>query len=210
MMRRAPALALLTAALLLPAPASAHLVDMRFGDFYGGAMHLLTGLQYALLLAALCILAALAPPRISRWVLLVVPLGLLAGGLAAMAPPLASDNFPLASLSLPLGAVLLAVGGLTAWGRALPLPAIAGVCAIAGLLLGIETGLAMTAQSDRLLFIAGMVLSALAAQSLVLGGLTALAQRAPWAPVALRALGSWVSAVALLLLVYAVLTPAAV
>ena len=73
------ALLALLPALLLSTPAEAHIVASRLGDFYAGALHPLTGLVDVLLWAALGLLAGMQPPGRARWLVLLFPLGLLAG-----------------------------------------------------------------------------------------------------------------------------------
>ena len=53
----------------MPAQAHAHLVNTRLGDFYGGMLHPLSGLEDVLAWFALAILAALQDPR-ARWLVI--------------------------------------------------------------------------------------------------------------------------------------------
>src|SRR5713101_6613032 len=59
--------------------ADAHIVASRLGDFYTGALHPLTDLQDLILWAALGVLAGSLGAAKGRWLVLVLPLGLLAG-----------------------------------------------------------------------------------------------------------------------------------
>jgi urease accessory protein len=68
------------AALVAQAPAAqAHIVASRLGDFYAGALHPLTDLQDIVLWLAMGVLAGSLGAARGRWLVLVFPLGLLAG-----------------------------------------------------------------------------------------------------------------------------------
>src|SRR5262249_29062696 len=73
-----PALAVVL--LGMPSFAHAHLVTTRLGGFYDGMLHPLTGFEDTLPWLALAILAAFQGAQRARWLLVVFPLGLLAGG----------------------------------------------------------------------------------------------------------------------------------
>lgn len=176
----------------LPSPAHAHLVDMRLGDFHGAALHIATGLQYALLLVALSILAALHQPETGRWMLGAAPLGVLLGAAMAVAAPGLSVPW-LITVSVGL------VGLLAAIGRHLPLPALIAVGTIGALVLGYENGLAITDQSDIPLFLSGLTVAALVVVCLLTAGLSRLANVTSWLRIALRAVGSWIAAASLIL-----------
>lgn len=76
---------MLLATLTLAFPASAHTVDSRLGDFYGGMLHPLTALEHVLPFFAVGLLAGQQGERAARWLVLVFPLALLAGaGLATV------------------------------------------------------------------------------------------------------------------------------
>ena len=65
--------------------ADAHIVASRLGDFYAGALHPLSDLQDLILWAALGLLAGSLGASKGRWLVLVFPLGLLAGLILALA-----------------------------------------------------------------------------------------------------------------------------
>src|SRR5262249_17148274 len=90
----------------IPGASEAHLVATRLGNFYDGAVHPLTGFEYALPWLALAILAALQGARSGRWLFLIFPLGLLAGGALSMLVP-ATGLGPLLNLLSIAGLGLL-------------------------------------------------------------------------------------------------------
>ncbi|MDF2998478.1 MAG: hypothetical protein K0R27_4115 [Xanthobacteraceae bacterium] len=179
----------------MPTAAHAHLVDTRLGDFYGGALHPLTDLQQILPWIALAALAAFQGPRRARWVVLVFPLALLAGGCASLvlpSPPFA----PILDLSL------VAITGLAlAAAVSLPLPILLAIVAVMGLLHGYQNGEAMVASTDQVLFLSGVTAIGYAVLTLLTGAAIAFLRGVGgWRPIALRASGSWVAAVGIMVL----------
>ncbi|MGF1455082.1 MAG: HupE/UreJ family protein [Alphaproteobacteria bacterium] len=203
-MRRAAPIVLGLLGALAPAPARAHLVDLRFGDFYGGAYHLVSGLDYALLLVALSLLAALQPRETGRWVVAAVPLGVVTGSVAA-AFVLDRDL----SAALAVTGALALVALLVAVGRALPVAILVLLSFVAAAILGFENGLAMTVQTDARLYIGGLVGVSLLVVTLTTAALIQAITWGGWARIAVRALGSWIAAVSLILMALATAGPVA-
>ncbi|QJP16344.1 hypothetical protein G3545_23510 [Starkeya sp. ORNL1] len=188
----------------MPTAAQAHLVDTRLGDFYGGALHPLTDFEQILPWVALAALAAFQGPQRARWMIVVFPLALLAGGAASLALP----NPPFAPI---LGISLVAITGLAlAAAVRLPLPVLLAIAAVMGLLHGYQNGEAMVASTDQLLFLSGVTAIGYAVLTLVTGTAIAFLRGAGgWRPIALRAGGSWVAAVGIMVLGLQLVTPAA-
>lgn len=187
-----------------PSAAYAHLVETRLGDFYGGALHPLTDLGQVLPWITLAGLAAFQGTRKARWIVPVFPLALLAGGIASQVmPPL-----PFAPV---LGIALVAVTGLClAAALDLPLAALLAITAVMGLLHGDENGAAMVASTDQFLFLAGVTTVGYAVLTLATGcAIAFLRGVGGWRPVALRAGGSWVAAVGIMVFGLQLITPAA-
>ena len=183
---------LLTAA---PSDAHAHLVNTRLGDFYDGVLHPLTGFEDVLPWLALAILAAFQGPSRARWLLVAFPLGLLAGGgLWLAAPKLAFVP--------AIGAGLIAIVGLAvAAAIVLPLPVTIGLGAIVGLVHGYQNAQAMTVTTDHLLFMSGVAAIGYLSITLIGGAATAFLQGSGgWRAIALRAGGSWVAAIGIMIL----------
>lgn len=178
---------------LLPRAAAAHSLVPGVGGLYAGALSLVAGPVDVLAWAALAVLAALHAPRPAGWVAELFAGGLLAGGLGAFGlqagpPPVPGD-----------AAVLLALGGLLALGRELPAALLYGLAVAAGAERGWHYGADMVGRTDVAALAAGL---ALAGYALVACGLAValcfVAGPGEWRRIALRALGSWVSAVAIL------------
>lgn len=186
------AIVLLTGA---PTAAQAHLVDTRLGDFYGGMLHPLTAFEEILPWLALAILAAFQGPKRARWLLAVFPLGLLAGGILSLVLP----NPPFIPA---LSVALIAITGLAvAAAINVPLPVLIGLAAIMGLVHGYQNGREMTVTTDQLLFISGVTAIGYAVVTMATASAIAFLRGAGgWRPIALRASGSWVAAVGILVL----------
>ncbi len=176
--------------------AQAHLVDTRLGDFYGGMLHPLTAFEEILPWLALAILAAFQGPKRARWLLAVFPLGLLAGGILSLVLP--------NPLFIPAVSVaLIAITGLAvAAAINVPLPVLIGLAAIMGLVHGYQNGREMTVTTDQLLFISGVTAIGYAVVTMTTAGAIAFLKGGAggWRAIALRASGSWVAAVGILVL----------
>jgi urease accessory protein len=158
------------------------------GGFYAGALHPLVALEHLLLLLALGLQLGSAPDGPAR-----APLIALAGALGTgLLLGLAGLAWPAAPLGILTGAVL--AGAALAAGAPLGGPALALLAAAAGLATGLDTGVpsaTWTPQAGVFLGVFLIVLNAMAAAS--------VARRPPWG-IAVRVVGSWVAAAALMML----------
>jgi urease accessory protein len=187
------------AALLVSAEAAhAHIIASRLGDFYAGALHPLTDLQDIVLWVAMGVLAGSLGASTGRWLVLVFPLGLLAGlglGLA----------FGVGSAGAMADAGAIAVLGLLLVAN-IRIPA-APLCVIAaGLALwrGAANAGDLGPETNRLLFAAGLASAGYAAITLTMA-LTVAFRGADagvsmaWRDIAIRAFGSWIAAIGLMM-----------
>lgn len=181
-------------AAMLPDSAEAHLATTRFGDFYGGALHLTTAPEHALTLLALGLLTGLQDPRAGRWVIAAAPLGLLVGAAAAVLLPL---GMPASVAGM---ALLTALGLLAALAWQTPLLPLAGLGLVVGLLHGYQNGLAATDASVVALFVAGVAAAGLVCLALIAAGALAARQQLAWGTIGLRAGGSWIAAIGVMML----------
>ncbi|MEM6906953.1 MAG: HupE/UreJ family protein [Pseudomonadota bacterium] len=188
-------LALGLALVALPAPAEAHLVGTEFGDFYAGALHLLSGPEYLALLLGLAVVVAASPPEAGRWSLAALPLALVPGAVAGLL------GDPLAGAEAYLAGVIALTGGLGVLARALPGPALAALAAAAGGLIGYENARpGAVAGIDPLIYGAGVVATGTVVGTLAIAFATHYRDWKIWATMAQRALGSWIAAVGMLFL----------
>lgn len=194
MTRRPLLAAILAATCLLPVAAQAHLVSTRFGDFYGGMLHPLTALEHVLPMLALGLLAGLQEPRVARWVLAAAPAGLLCGLLLATVVP------SLAWVPVFNRATFVLLGALVALGARLPVAALAVIAGVFGLTHGYENGIALDSRIQTYLFALGIFTVGLVAWSLVAATTITLVRRAAWVRIAVRAAGSWIAAIGVMIL----------
>jgi urease accessory protein len=179
-----------------PTASEAHLVNTRLGDFYGGAIHPLTGFESVLPWLALAILAAFQREQRGRWLLLIFPLGLAAGaGLSVL--------FPAPGIAAFLNLLSVAgVGLLVAFAAALPAPVFIGLAAVVAMVGGYDNGLAMAPDTNRILFVGGVTAAGYVFVTLASGLIFAFLDGGGggWRSIALRAGGSWIAAVGVMVL----------
>jgi hydrogenase/urease accessory protein HupE len=185
--------------------AEAHVATTRLGDFYAGALHPLTDLQTVLLWLAIGVLAGSLGRERGRLLVPLMPAGLLAGLAFALLTrlPAPGPGFAAAAILVAglLAATALRIGPWTLGAVGVASAALCGASNAAG--VGPET--------DSILFALGLATSGYAFITLMMA-LTVLflrpapaadrtamhASAAQWRGVAVRALGSWISAVGLL------------
>jgi urease accessory protein len=188
-------LVLMSVVLGVPTPASAHLMNTGFGPFYDGLTHLFVTPENLLPVVALTLLSGLRGPRCARAVLFALPLTWLAAELVGLL------------LRLPLtvpavtAAVTLVLGALVAADLPLPLQLVAALAIVLGLVNGGLNGseLAKSHSSGMAALGGACALFVLVA---LLAGQVASLHRA-WARVVVRVAGSWVSAIGLFMLGWA-------
>jgi urease accessory protein len=179
-----------------PGRAGAHLVNSGFGPFYDGIAHLFVTPEDLLVVVALALLAGLRGKPFGRAVLFVLPAAWLAGALAGRTTAL-SAGLPALSAAL-----LIALGAVVAADRRLPLALVAGFALACGLVHGCFNGAALAPANAGGLAVVGIVCAVFVVVALVAGQVAAL--RGNGARVAVRVLGSWIGAIGLLMLGWAV------
>jgi len=185
--------ALCIPALLQAGPAAAHLVNTRFGNFYDGMLHPLTAMEHMIPWLALGLLAGLQP-RAGRWMLLAFPVGLALGTVLAVAVP----GFGFVT-TVNLGSFIL-LGACVALALPLPPALLAALAGLLGVSHGYANGLAMNAETNPWLFTPGAVTVGYLVVVIV-AAITAIAAN-KWgaARIAVRAAGSWIFAIGILML----------
>jgi urease accessory protein len=184
--------------LLVAQSADAHIVSSRLGDFYAGALHPLTDLQDGVLWTALGLLAGSLGANHGRWLVLVAPLGLLLGFTVG----LSSGSAWIGSLSTSGMMVLL--GLLLALGLRINIAVLCALALALCLMLGVVNAAGIGAGTDTVLFGFGVALSGYVFITLVTA-LTFAFRRVDgqpaqtWRAIALRACGSWIAAIGLMM-----------
>jgi hydrogenase/urease accessory protein HupE len=178
--------------LLTPAVADAHLVTSGLGPFYDGAMHLALTPEDLLGLLAVALLAGLCGPKAGRWTVMTVPVAWLAGATMGLR---FAEIPPVPALTI---VSLVVLGLLVALDLKLPDWGIALLGGSFGILHGLFNGVALSASPERGLNLAGILTTVFV--SLLLVCATAVSLQSGWTRVAMRVVGSWVVAVAMLML----------
>ncbi len=195
---RAPGVAAIVPAaftLLWGTPAQAHLVDTGFGDFYNGIVHLAVTPADLLVLIGFALLAGQQGTRAARWTVLLLPLAwIVVGALGARAAAAAATLVSPAWTVLTFGAA----GALVALRLRLPLGVVVALALLAGALHGAINGATMMSGGASTLALAGAGAAAFCIVSIVAGQVSAL--RANWTAIGVRVAGSWLAAVAILML----------
>jgi len=187
--------------LIAAPPAHAHLMNTGFGPFNDGLTHLFVTPEDLLPVIAIALMAGLRGPRFGRAVLLALPVAWLAGTAAGflLAAPIA---LPLAETI-----VTIALGVLLATESALPFAFVTCLAILLGLLHGILNASELPKTSlSSLISAAGVAVALFGAVSLLAG--QAASMRVRWARVAVRVAGSWIVAIGLLMLGWAMRVPA--
>jgi hypothetical protein len=186
----------LTAIVAAARPAHAHLMTTGLGPFYDGLTHLLVSPEYLLPMIALALLAGLHGPRFGRAVLFALPAAWLAGNVVGLLVA------PHVAMPVATAAVTIVVGGMAAAGRPLPLALVMGFAIVVGVLAGGLNGVELATTGASPLAAAGSAAALFVVVSLVTGQVASL--RAAWARIAVQVAGSWIAAIGLFMLGWAV------
>jgi len=183
-----------------PGRASAHLVNSGCGPFYDGVAHLFLTPEDILVVIALALLAGLGGKQHGRWVTFVLPAAWLGGAVAGRLIQLTAGQ------AIPSAALLIVLGALVALGRRLPLWFVAGIALAGGVMHGLFNGAALAGVNSGGLAVGGIVCAVFVVVAPVAGQVVSL--RKEWTRVAVRVAGSWIAAIGLLMLGWAVRTGA--
>jgi len=199
------AIAFAAAALSAPAVASAHLVESGVSPFYDGAAHLFVSPDDLVVVLALALFAGLNGRVAAKRLVIALPLAWLAGLAAGLLLPGPSDTPWLPAGSLVIG-VLVAINpklgqaAESARPPALPPNASTLIPTALGLILGLAHGYLngrAIADTDTSPLAGAGIVGAVTVVVLLAAALTTTL-REPWQRIAIRTLGSWAAAFALL------------
>lgn len=180
---------------LVAPPAHAHLVGVEFGDFYAGALHVLSAPEHVAAIIGLALLAAFHPREASRWILLGVPVGLIVGVAVAVFTPVVIAMEPAIALTL----ILAGLVGITA--RPLPAAFLATFGGAVVLVHGFVNAVSAREVSvDWLLYGGGIVATFAVLIVLLIAAVATLAEMADWVKIAARAVSSWITAIGVMYL----------
>ncbi len=177
---------------MAPASAFAHTIIPGVSGFEGGLLHPLLVPSHALCMVALSLLLALRPAG-ERHAAIATFASALAGAIALVTLAFQTDYAEITLLAVA------AICGVFAAARAmLPLLAIVFLAALGALALQFDSVPASISISETLLTLCGAALSALVMLALIVAAAAHMTGR--WQAIALRILGSWIAAIALMLL----------
>lgn len=194
--RRVVRLALLAAGIgLVPATVEAHLVTTGLGPVYDGVTHVAVSPDDLVAAIAMALLAGLNGAGAGRGALFGVSAGWLLGGACGLAA--GASYLPVSTTAISM----IVLGVLTAANVRLS-RALVSACAFAvGLAHGWLNGAGIAAAARDGLAIAGIVAAVFVVSALAAAFVVSL--KAPWTRVAVRVIGSWVAAIGLLTLGWA-------
>ena len=190
-----------TVLLAQASPAEAHIVALRLGDFYAGALHPLTDLQDLILWGAVGMLGGTLGATRGRWLVLVFPLGLLTG--LALA-----ETFGITITGSTVdAAMVLVLGLLLAAAVRIPTAALCALAFVLAAVRGAANASDLGPETDRLLFAAGLACSGYALITLVMALVLAFrgaetSTPTNWRKITLQALGGWIAAIGLMMVGY--------
>ncbi len=190
--------------LLAPGLAEAHIIAARLGDFYTGALHPLTDPQDIVLWLALALFAGSLGPGRARWLVLLMPLGLLAGFLLQVTLGIGQIG-ALGAAGLMVGLGLLLASGL-ATGLAAGNRLFGGAVLLVTATSGASNAAGMAPEANATLFAAGLASAGYVVITLLLAAIVALrwpstdtSGTAGWRAIVLRVCGSWIAAIGLMI-----------
>jgi urease accessory protein len=179
-------------------PSEAHIVGARLGDFYAGALHPLTDLQDIVLWIAVGLLAGSLGSAQGRWLVLVIPAGLLAGLTVAL-------SFGVSFVGTLASAVMMVtIGLLIASGMRLRSISLCVIAFGLAAMRGAANAGDVLPETNRVLFAAGLIAAGYSAITLIMALTIAFrgadAEGASsWRNIAIRVCGSWIAAIGLMI-----------
>lgn len=177
--------------------AQAHIVSARLGDFYAGALHPLTDLLDIILWVALGLLAGAAGSMERRWLVMIFPIGLLAGLAWG-----GSFN-PISTGPLATAATIVVLGLLLAANLKMPTVLLGLIAFGIAVARGAANGSDLGPETNRLLFAAGLACAGYVVITLAMA-ITLSFRRTDagppvaWRVVAIRTLGGWLAAIGIM------------
>lgn len=173
-----------------------HLAATGLGPVYDGVNHLLRSPEDLLPVIAMSLLAGLHGKDDSRRALFALPLSWVVGGLAGFAAGTEFVPGVLTALSC------IAAGALTALDRRMPSSVLAGLATLLGLLHGWLNGAGIATSRGDLVVLVGMGTAVFVL--VAIGAAIVVSINAAWQRIVVRVAGSWIAAIGLLLLGWAV------
>lgn len=176
--------------------AQAHIIGARLGDFYAGLAHPMTDPQDVILWVALGLLAGSLGAVKARPLIALFPIGLVIG--LSIARSLAAGF----EGALAAAAMLVALGLLVALELQLNIVLLGAIAVALAIMRGAANAGGIGPETNQLLYAAGMAAIGYVVITLVMALTLAFrgeGAEAGWRRIAVRALGSWIAAVGLMM-----------
>ena len=183
---------IVAAAVTLPSPAWAHLVNTGMGPVYDGIGHLLLTPEDLVPVLALSCYCGLRGARAGRWAMFLLPLAWCLGGFLGLRLEL-DTTLPITALSF------LLLGGLVAADARLPVQVIAPLTAAVGLVHGVLNGLILKTGPGGPAILG--IMGALFVIVTLLSAFVVSLERS-WSKIVVRVAGSWVAACGILIIAW--------
>jgi hydrogenase/urease accessory protein HupE len=180
---------------VMPQRADAHLATTGLGPVYDGINHLVLSPDDLVPVIAMALLAGLNGATAGRRALFALPAAWWLGGLAGFSH--GAEVLPGAITAVSF----LVIGMLTALDRRLSDRVVTGLAAVLGLLHGWLNGAGIATAGREALALLGLGVAVFVV--VALGSALVLSLRAGWQRIVVRVAGSWVAAIGLLLLGWA-------
>jgi hydrogenase/urease accessory protein HupE len=171
-----------------------HLANARFGDYYAGMFHLLSGIEYLMPVLALGLYSGQQEAVLTRKMLLSFVISLFVGVIVGFSLP----EYTVFSLLCVLIFILL--GALLALKKPMPVILAIALSATAGVLIGLPNGAAWRRGVMPINYLAGVLVTG-GIIVLILAGLV-VANEKKWQLIAVRVVGSWIAAIGIMYLPY--------
>jgi hydrogenase/urease accessory protein HupE len=181
--------------LLSAVPAHAHLNSTGMGPIYDGLMHFLLSPEDFVAVLALALFAGLRGAAFGRRTLFVLPAAWFLGGLVGLYSSTWSGNAVLSSIWI------LLLGGLLAFNAQPSLHLTTAIAALLGVYHGYSNGAGMGEPGTAALALLGLSFAVFVVVALASAFVVQL--RAQWGRIAVRVVGSWITASGLLMLGWA-------
>ncbi len=173
-------------------PILAHSVSKRFGDFYGGMLHPISALEHLFPILALALLAGQQGKREARWTLFFFTITFFVGAVFAAGEG-ASDIVIWLNRASFLG-----FGALVAMEKRLRARILVVIALVFGFTHGYENTGDLPNSVAFHLFLPGLV--ATGVSLVAIGSASTVVLGRPWQKIAVRVVGSWITAIGMLVI----------
>jgi len=171
-----------------------HLANVRFGDYYAGMFHVLSGIEYLIPLIAIGLFSGQQNKAITRKMIISFVIAMFAGVIVGY------GLFEYEIFSLFCVVCFVVLGILMAVKKPLPIFLAIAISAIVGILIGLPNGAAWQRGVSPVNYMAGVLITG-GILVLILAGLV-VALNKKWQIIMVRVVGSWIAAIGIMYFPY--------